>query len=327
MAEKVLEEQSGSSSLGEAVAVNSLLKASGEKVLFEGCVGSLAAKEEPLPVGVKGIKAISYKDKLLQLKGSGYIPDSVEDSWMTLFNRDEEGIYLDEESDKDVEKDPLCLAYQLSKEMHQEDCKKWRLSLIIKLLGKRLGTRFLMTRLQSLWNLVGTFELIEMDNGFLLIKFQDQRDYVHVLQEGPWVVISHYVVMQRWRPMFDPYNETVKKLEVWLRIPGLPIELFSSHHLWKIGNIFGKTLKVDRNSLRASDSKAGVVTEKARFTRIYVELDLGKSLVLKFTIGSRIFMVGYEGLHQVYFSYGQYGHKKDACVVGAPTPGFVACDA
>ncbi|XP_061358685.1 uncharacterized protein LOC133302885 [Gastrolobium bilobum] len=194
-----------------------------------------------------------------------------------------------------------------------EDCKQWRKALIIKLLGKMIAPRFLMARLQRLWNLVSPYELIDLDDGFLLLRFQNDNDYRHVLEEGPWIVNDHYVVVQRWRPFFDPYDDQVKKLIVWIRIPGLPIELYTAHHLWKIGNIFGRTLKVNRNSLRKSDSGLEVITERARFARICVEVDLRKSCLSKFNIGEKIYHAGYEGLHLICFKCGIYGHKKDLC--------------
>ncbi|XP_061352051.1 uncharacterized protein LOC133297022 [Gastrolobium bilobum] len=77
-------------------------------------------------------------------------------------------------------------------------------------------------------------------------------------------------------------------MAVWIRIPSLPIGLYTAHHLWKIGNIFGRTLKVDRNSLHKSDSGLEVVTERERFARLCVEEDLRKNFLSKFKIGDRL---------------------------------------
>ncbi|XP_061342218.1 uncharacterized protein LOC133288478 [Gastrolobium bilobum] len=180
-------------------------------------------------------------------------------------------------------------------------------------MGKRIGTRFLMARLQRLWNLVSTYKLIDLDNGYLLLRFHDDGDYVHVLEDGPWIVIDHYVVVQRWRPFFDPYYEGFKKMVVWIRVPGLSIEFYTAHYLWKVGNLFGRTLKVDRNSLRKNELGDAVITERAKFARICVEVDLGKSLLSKFKIGNKIYQVGYEGIHLICFKCGVYGHRQDQC--------------
>ncbi|XP_061376228.1 uncharacterized protein LOC133318249 [Gastrolobium bilobum] len=232
-----------------------------------------------------------------------------------------------EEEEEDMEEDlgeedndPLCPTYKISKNQHKEDCKQWRKALIIKLLGRRISSRFLLARLQRLWGLTGTFEAIDLDNGYIVLRFSDDRDYIHVLQEGPWVVADHYLVVQCWRPLLNPYEDNLKKLAIWMRIPGLPVELYSTQHLWKIGNIFGRTLKVDKNSIRTAEEGDGEVTEKAHFARIYVEVNLNKSLLSRFKMGNRTIQVGYEGLHLICFSCGKYEHRKDQCsLAGKPS--------
>lgn len=47
---------------------------------------------------------------------------------------------------------------------------------------------------------------------------------------------------------------------------------------------------------------------RARFVRVYVEIDLTKPLVGNFWLGGRWHKVEYEGLHVVCFQCGRYGH-------------------
>ncbi|XP_061336480.1 uncharacterized protein LOC133283612 [Gastrolobium bilobum] len=201
--------------------------------------------------GSKQKSSISYRDKVIQLNGQKYSSPEEEDEWSISQREEEEAEDMDEAKEED---DPICPTYRVSKEQHKEDCKQWRKALIIKLLGRKINPKFLMTKLEKQWNLVGSYELITLDNGHLLIRFKEERDYIHVLQDGSWIVVEHYLVVQRWRPLFNPYDEEVRKLAVWVRIPRLPIELYSSQHLWQIGNIFGKTLKIDRSSLRKNEA-------------------------------------------------------------------------
>ncbi|XP_061348788.1 uncharacterized protein LOC133294125 [Gastrolobium bilobum] len=233
-------------------------------------------------------------DKLIRLNGGGNISESEEDDWKEIQRREEEEDGGEKDPIQGAEDDPLCPSLQFSKSQRKEDCRQWRKALIIKLLGKRIGARFLMARLQRLWNLVSTYELIDLDNGHLILRFQDEGDYLHVLQEGPWIVADHYVVVQRWRPFFDPYDEGFKKLA--------------------IGNLFGRTLIVDKNFLRRTELGDDVITERAKFARICVEVDLRRSFLSKFKIREKVYQVGYEGLHLIFFRCGIYGHRKDQCV-------------
>ncbi|XP_061341222.1 uncharacterized protein LOC133287599 [Gastrolobium bilobum] len=257
-------------------------------------------------------RVVSYKDKLLRLNEQGGHSDNDEEDRVSKQKREDEEAKLMEGLAQDVPDDPLCPRYTFSVEEHKRDCEQWRKALIIKLIGKRMRARVLMMRLQRLWSLMGAYELIDLDNGHLLLRFQEDNDYRHVLEEGPWIVNDHYVVVQRWRSFFDPYDESFKRLAVWIRIPGLPIELYTTRHLWRIGNIFGRTLKVDRNSLRKSDL-GDVITERGRFARICVEVDLRKSFLSKFVIGNTVYQVGYEGLHLICFECGLYGHRQNQC--------------
>ncbi|XP_061362264.1 uncharacterized protein LOC133306016 [Gastrolobium bilobum] len=146
-----------------------------------------------------------------------------------------------------------------------------------------------------MWNISGTYEFIDLENDYFLFRFSNKNDYSHVLEDGPWIIADHYVVVQRWRPFFNPYDDEIIKLAVWIR------------------SIFGRTLKIDRNSIRKRDSGEGDITERAKFARICVEVDLRKSFLSKFRIADRIFHVGYEGLHLVCFACGKYGHRRDQC--------------
>ncbi|XP_061354795.1 uncharacterized protein LOC133299352 [Gastrolobium bilobum] len=259
-------------------------------------------------------KLVSYKDSLLGFNGGPHVADSDEEDWVEKLRKEGD----EEEGDEvfvsvDGEEDPLCPTYSFPKALHLEGCRPWRQAVIVKLLGKKVGVRFLLNRLLRMWNISGTYEFIDLENDYFLFRFSNKNDYSHVLEDGPWIIADHYVVVQRWCPFFNPYDDEIRKLAVWIRIPGLPIEFYTSHHLWNIGSILGRTLKIDRNSIRKCDSGEGDITERAKFARICVEVDLRKGFLSKFWIADRIFHVGYEGLHLVCFACGKYGHRRDQC--------------
>ena len=106
------------------------------------------------------------------------------------------------------------------------------MALIVKLMGKRLGMRFLKIRLQKLLSLEGSFNFIDMENDYYLVRFFEVKDYNFVLSEGPWLIADHYLVVQRWRVNFDPFNDDIQKIAIWVQIPRLPIEFYNKHFLW-----------------------------------------------------------------------------------------------
>ncbi|XP_061373715.1 uncharacterized protein LOC133316037 [Gastrolobium bilobum] len=245
-----------------------------------------------------------------------------EEDWMTIQRKEEEEDDILEEVCPEKQVNPLCPVHYFSKKQHKEDCRRWRKALIIKLMGRKIRNRFLMTRLKNQWRLGGGIEVADLDNDYILINFKEEKDYQNVLHGGPWIVVDHYVVVQRWRPMFDPYEEEVTRIVVWVCIPGLPMKFYTTHHLWRIGNLLGKTLKVHKNLLRKSNGREGEYTEKAKYARICIEVDMRKSFVSQFQLGElgdKILYVAYEGLHLICFRCGRYGHRQDICSGGIYT--------
>ena len=80
------------------------------------------------------------------------------------------------------------------------------------------------------------------------------------------MIADHYLLVQRWRPNFDPWAlDHHRRIAAWIRIPVLPLEFFNAESLHMLGNLIGRTLKVDSITY---------TTERGRFARICVELDL-----------------------------------------------------
>ncbi|KAL4356814.1 hypothetical protein AHAS_Ahas09G0124300 [Arachis hypogaea] len=107
-----------------------------------------------------------------------------------------------------------------------------------------------------------------------------------------------------WKPNFNLMEATNDRLTSWVRLLGLAIKYYETEMLKFIGNVIGKTLKVDSNTKEKSRDK---------FTRLCVELDLTEPLVSQYAIKGTRCMVEYERIHMIYFSCGMVGHDKDKC--------------
>ncbi|KAJ9177110.1 hypothetical protein P3X46_012361 [Hevea brasiliensis] len=112
------------------------------------------------------------------------------------------------------------------------------------------------------------------------------------------------MLVREWQPNFDPEQASIDKVMVWIQIPNLPIEYFNKLFLLKVGNKIGRTVHVDDMILQAT---------RGKYARGCVEVDLSKPLLSKFRLRRRIKCIEYEGSHQIYFSYGCYGHRLDKC--------------
>lgn len=106
----------------------------------------------------------SYKNKhkLLGINGNEATDNSDEsDSWR---NKEESDSEIQDMEESQI--NPLCPSVPVTSEERIRLCKPWRKAVIIKLLGRKIGYRFLMGRLTKLWNLVGNFEFIDLQNDF-----------------------------------------------------------------------------------------------------------------------------------------------------------------
>ena len=94
-------------------------------------------------------------------------------------------------------------------EEYDEWCRPWKMSLIVKLMGKRLSLRFMDSWIMKKWGRKGSVKVLDLTNDFYLVRFAEEEDYNFALFEGPWMIADHYLLVQRWRPLFKPKDETV----------------------------------------------------------------------------------------------------------------------
>lgn len=195
---------------------------------------------------------------------------------------------------------------QMSSDEFQAWCKPYMNSLIVKLLGKTFGVGLMRHRMERMWS-QKPIRVTPLNNGYFIVSFSSKEDRDFALQEGPWMIGDHYLLVQRWRPNFNPWKaDQQKRIAVWKRIPDLPAELYNVESLRRIGNLVGKTLKIDRTT---------AFSEKGSFARICVEVDLQRSLLPAFHHFGEDHKILYEGLHLICFQCGKYGHHREHCLL------------
>lgn len=178
--------------------------------------------------------------------------------------------------------------------------EEWKQSLIVKVLRKMVGFRFIERQLNQSWALRAHISISDLGNDFSLVRFDSEDGYIHALHGGPWLIGDHYLIVREWKPNFDPSDENINLATVWVRLPKLPIEYYDGIFFNKVGSVLGRLFRVDA----ATESAI-----RGKFARIGVEVDLSKPLISKFRMRHRYWMVEYEGLHLVCFKCGTYGHK------------------
>lgn len=198
----------------------------------------------------------------------------------------------------------LCPKITLDDKVFDQLCEPWRDALVVKLLGKTLGYKVMRDRLQSVWKPQGGFDILDVDNGYFMVKFDVDSDKERVTAGEPWLIFDHYLCFFNWTPEFASPNAKIQKMMVWVRFPGLNLLYYDESVLLGIASATSKPIRVDQNTLRV---------EGGRFARLCVEIDLSFPVVGKFWLRDHWYHVEYEGLHLICSNCGCYGHLGRNC--------------
>ncbi|PNX92853.1 hypothetical protein L195_g015996 [Trifolium pratense] len=194
----------------------------------------------------------------------------------------------------------------MDEKLFQDLCNPWKEALVVKLLGKKVGYNMMKDRLKTLWKLSGGFEIMDVDNGFYMVKCGLLADREKIMSEGPWMLFDHYLAVARWTPDFASPHAKVEKTLVWIRFPGLNLLYYDESVLLGLASVVGTPIKVDTNTLKV---------ERGRFARICVEIDLTLPVVGKVNVNGHWYKVQYEGLHIICGACGCYGHHTRDCKI------------
>lgn len=136
----------------------------------------------------------SYINTLLGINGSGNYKNNSsgnENQWEDFEDFEDDMLGIEDDN-----LDPLCPVIPVTSKERRNLCKPWRKAIIIKLLGRTVGYRYLYARLPKIWKLTSNFEMIDLQNNFFVVRFVEKSDYDRVLFDGPWMVLGHYLTIQ-----------------------------------------------------------------------------------------------------------------------------------
>jgi len=94
----------------------------------------------------------------------------------------------------------------------------------------------------------------------------------------------------------------VSSIAVWIRLNGLSIEYYNAEALYLIGKAIVNLLRVDTHITSEA---------RSRFTRLCIQVDVTKPLVIAIKIGKLEQPVCYEGIQKLCFDCGRVGHKRE----------------
>ncbi|KAJ4846598.1 hypothetical protein Tsubulata_042261 [Turnera subulata] len=127
---------------------------------------------------------------------------------------------------------------------------------------------------------------------------------MYALLNGPWQILGHTLSVQLWTPQFRATVGGITRAVVWVQFPDLDPSRYHPRILSALGRLVGRPLKTDVKTENI---------ERGQYARVTVEVDLSQPLKGKVELDREELRVSYEGLPQVYFSCGCFGHQTVAC--------------
>ncbi|KAL2339848.1 hypothetical protein Fmac_007788 [Flemingia macrophylla] len=76
-------------------------------------------------------------------------------------------------------------------------CNKWRSSLVVHVLGKSMGFKFLESKLEKLCVEAWKVRIVDFPDEYFLMQYSFIDDYKITLFEGLWMISKHSLVVQR----------------------------------------------------------------------------------------------------------------------------------
>ncbi|XP_057252239.1 uncharacterized protein LOC130592097 [Beta vulgaris subsp. vulgaris] len=180
------------------------------------------------------------------------------------------------------------------------------------MLSAPLDVRTIRARTKSDWKFIqGEVDYLEMGNNWLLLKFSNPSDVSLVWNERPSHVQGDLLILQPWKPFFDPYLEEIKWVDLWVRIPRLPTELLNYDSIANLlsANDIGALIRLDQSSL---------LKNKIRFARACVRVNIQGPL-LEFAEVCRVgdlvhgYVIWYEDFSSGCSFCGESSHEIDIC--------------
>lgn len=135
--------------------------------------------------GVEAARPISFKEACMS-KPQGM----EEDMTVADYTSDDDAIIQEEEEED-------CPTIALTREEKARLRQSWRLTLIIKVLGRKVGYVYLLRHIRSMWKSKAPMELVAIDHDYFLVRFQSVKDYKFAKYEGPWMVLDYYLIVNQ----------------------------------------------------------------------------------------------------------------------------------
>jgi hypothetical protein len=160
-------------------------------------------------------------------------------------------------------------------EATEEGCAEWQFTIVGHFIGQKLSYPAVNAMARRFWGAEGLLDVLSTENGFYFFKFSNGEEVDRVLEGGPWHFASRPIFLKRWKPNLTLLKEDPRRIPIWAKITGLPLEHWNPEGLSSIASGIGEPLYADRCTMERS---------RISFARVCVEVDATNELLREFDI-------------------------------------------
>ncbi|KAF3791601.1 hypothetical protein EJ110_NYTH14057 [Nymphaea thermarum] len=150
-------------------------------------------------------------------------------------------------------------------------CQPFRFSAIATLAGGagrgRLDYSFIFASLRSQWSGIKDLRFTSMGKGMFLVRTSSDDDLQLLLSPGKWYVGGRLLIANQWHPGMPMRIESFNRVQIWIRLPDLPMEWWNHRIFTDIAELIGGTF-VEADEYTKHLQRFG-------FARLKVEIPLG----------------------------------------------------
>ncbi|KAI3981720.1 hypothetical protein MKX01_009546 [Papaver californicum] len=141
------------------------------------------------------------------------------------------------------------LRIECSDEEFKAGCNEWKDSLVGFFVAEEGYLDADIKMVEELWEVKGNLSMFAMDNGFYLFKFSCAEDKIRVLESSDlWQIQQRPLILREWNWKLNFDRVEMKFLPVWVKIHNLPLFLWTTTFLSKVGSGLGIPLHADRKT-------------------------------------------------------------------------------
>ncbi|RZC92530.1 hypothetical protein C5167_029763 [Papaver somniferum] len=141
------------------------------------------------------------------------------------------------------------LYIECSDEEFQAGCDEWKNSLVGFFMGEEDYSDTDIKMAEELWEVKGKFSTFSIGNGFYLFKFGCAEDKIRVLESADlWQIQQRQLILREWDYKLNFDRTEMTSLPIWVKIYNLPLFLWNTCFLSKIGSGLGIPLYADRKT-------------------------------------------------------------------------------